>query len=401
MESVKSNRTVNIKYTVFQFIYWMMNSAIYSFAAVFLLNANFNNRAIGWVLASANIISIILQPLLSQQIIGRFKVPVKKVITILTLITIIDMVPLVANQQSFGILFVAYTLATLINLTMQPLVNALGFAYMSQGYNINFGISRGAGSLSYAITSYLLGYFLAKFTPLALPIIMAGLALAFLLSLFILPQGETELADQEKKDLHGYSLCIAVRKYPFIGSFFLAVSFLFIFHTIISTSITQILNHYGGNSQNVGMALFIAGICELPAMFGFTQLMRLKSSCFWLNFAATFFVVRSLVVLFAPSLLAVEGSQFLQAVSFALFIPASSYMVNQYMEQKDNVLGQTVITAGMTCGGIISNIIGGYLLDLLGVFYLMLFATFCAVIGMCLTFFSVSLAEKAHITKTI
>lgn len=397
---MKTSRIVNINYTIFQFIYWMMNSAIYSFAAVFLLYSKFNNREIGWVLAASNFISIFLQPYLSQQIISKYKIPVKKVIVVLTIITIIDMVPTLIFRKTVLVLFLLYTLATLINLTLQPLVNSLGFDYINQGFKINFGVSRGAGSLSYAITSYTLGYLLAMFTPNALPVVMIILAIAFLIPLLLLPKdsGTGEQANSQNKV--DYSLKVILKKYPFILTIFSAISFLFIFHTIISTSITQILNHYGGDSKNVGTALFIAGMCELPAMFGFTWLMKFKPSYWWLNLSVVFFVVRSVIVLFAPNLITVECSQFLQAVSFALFIPASSYMMNQFLDKADNVLGQTVITAGMTCGGIISNIIGGYLLDLFGVFTLMLFATGCALVGMILTFISVKMAIT-YSAKTI
>lgn len=332
---MKNNRMVNINYTIFQFIYWMMNSAIYSFAAVFLLYSKFNNREIGWVLALSNCISIFLQPYLSQKIIGKFNVPIKKVIIVLTIITILDMIPTLIFRNTVLVLFCLYTLATLINLTLQPLVNSLGFDYINQGYNINFGVSRGAGSLSYAITSYTLGYLLARFTPNALPVVMIVLAGAFLAPLSILPR-DHQTGNHKDKNTAGssYSLKAISHKYPFLIVIFLSISFLFIFHTIISTSITQILNHYGGDSKNVGTALFIAGLCELPAMFGFTKLMKFKPSYWWLKLSVIFFVVRSLVVLFAPNLMTVECSQFLQAVSFALFIPASSYMMNDFLEKR-------------------------------------------------------------------
>ncbi|MDC2826935.1 MFS transporter [Limosilactobacillus mucosae] len=401
MAKSKEEKLININYTAFQFIYWMMNSAIYSFAAVFLLYSKFNNRQIGWVLATANFISIFLQPFLSQQIIGKLHRSIKSVVIVLTLLTILTMIPVIIFRHNHVVIFILYTLATLINLTLQPLVNSLGFAYSEKGISINFGISRGTGSLSYAITSYTLGYLLASFTPNALPVVMIVLALLFLLPLSLLPtvnEAENSLENKESKE--SYSLKSIYKKYPFVLTIFLGISFLFIFHTIISTSITQILKQYGGDSKNVGLALLIAGLCELPAMFGFTWLMKFKPASYWLNVSIIFFVVRSVIVLFATNIIVIECSQFLQAVSFALFIPASSYMMNQILDKKDNVLGQTVITAGMTCGGIISNIIGGYLLDLFGVFALMSFATVCALIGAILVFVSVRMTSKLDGAKT-
>ncbi len=219
--------------------------------------------------------------------------------------------------------------------------------------------------------------------------------------LFLPKEGHSENDDQDKKQKKGSSLSEAFKKYPFVPVLFLAFSFLFIFHTIISTSITQILNSYGGGSQDVGTALMIAGLCELPVMFGFNWLVKIKPSTFWLGLSSIFFVVRSITVMLAPNLMTVEISQFFQTISFALFIPASAYMMNDYLDVDDTVLGQTIITAAMTLGGIISNIIGGYLLDLWNVHVLMAFATACAAIGMALTMLGIKSAKNLRFAKTI
>ncbi|MGP4118063.1 hypothetical protein ACS4N0_13160 [Levilactobacillus zymae] len=119
-----------------------------------------------------------------------------------------------------------------------------------------------------------------------------------------------------------------------------------------------------------------------------------KSSSFWLELSAFFFFVRSVVVMVAPNLLTIELSQFLQAVSFAIFIPASAYLVNGVLPKGDAVLGQTIITAAMTLGGVLSSIIGGYLLDLLNVKSLLAFGMICALVGFLLTVAGIHMIKK-------
>ncbi|GEO69268.1 MFS transporter [Levilactobacillus acidifarinae] len=394
--SVKnSERVINVKYISLQFIYWMMNCAVYSFAALFLLYNRFENRQLGYVLAAANLISIILQPALSQQVIARLHISVRKTIIIISGGLLLPLIALLFVGKNILVMFLMYTLSAVLILTLQPFVNSIGFQYINSGYSINFGISRGAGSFSYAITSYILGVLLAKWTPNLLPWIMIILTLTFLLSVWLLPKIKSDKSSElSTDDRTTTSIVKLLQNYKFIGVLFLAFSFLFVFHTIISTSITQIVQSFHGGSQIIGTSLMIAGLCELPGMFAFSYLVKKKSSSFWLELSAFFFFVRSIVVMVAPNLLTIELSQFLQAVSFAIFIPASAYLVNGVLPKEDAVLGQTIITAAMTLGGVLSSIIGGYLLDLLNVKSLLVFGMICALVGFLLTVVGIHMIKE-------
>ena len=45
----------------------------------------------------------------------------------------------------------------------------------------------------------------------------------------------------------------------------------FIFHNMYNTYLIQVVKGIGGTSTQMGTALTIAAVCELPAMFGFSQ----------------------------------------------------------------------------------------------------------------------------------
>lgn len=385
MENSKSLEGKDLKtnslYTFMQFIYWTMNCSIYSFASMFFLYNNFQNKQIGLILAIANIISIIMQPYISQIVVIKMRIPIKRTIMILTtfLCGCLLLLLFLTNSNVGILLAVLYCISLIVVLTLQPFINSLGFEYINNGMNINFGISRGAGSLSFALTSYAVGMLLARFTPNALPVFVLVSSVLLFLPLILLPKTSAVVDEAEEKS--NVKISSLFKKYPFLVYLTLGFSLLFVFHTIISTFITQIILSVGGNSENIGVALMIAGFCELPAMIFFSKLVKIKSSAFWVNISAIFFLVRSVAIIFASSVLLIQSTQALQAISFALFIPASAYLLNEKMDHADSVFGQTLLTATMTLGGIVGNILGGVLLDSIGMNYLLIFGAITAGLG--------------------
>ena len=166
---------------------------------------------------------------------------------------------------------------------------------------------------------------------------------------------------------------------------FLGFSFLFTFHTMINSFLAQIFENIHGGSKEVGIALMIAALCELPGMIFFEQLVKKKSSKFWLSVASISFAVRGFMMLLASSILMMEMTHLLQAFSFALFIPASAYLFNQFLADDDRVFGQTMIIIATTLGGVIGNVLGGSLLQHFGVWEMLIFGTGFAVLGALLT----------------
>ena len=90
-------------------------------------------------------------------------------------------------------------------------------------------------------------------------------------------------------------------------------------------------------------------------------------------------------MLLASSILMMEMTHLLQAFSFALFIPASAYLFNQFLADDDRVFGQTMIIIATTLGGVIGNVLGGSLLRHFGVWEMLIFGTGFAVLGALLT----------------
>ena len=99
-------------------------------------------------------------------------------------------------------------------------------------------------------------------------------------------------------------------------------------------------------------------------------------------------------MLLASSILMMEMTHLLQAFSFALFIPASAYLFNQFLADDDRVFGQTMIIIATTLSGVIGNVLGGSLLQHFGVWEMLIFGTGFAVLGALLTILGIRKIPK-------
>ena len=176
--------SLNLRFSSLQGIYWMCFCAMYGFASVFLLDKNFDNQGIGFILAASNILSVVLQPTLGSLIDRLDKLTLKFVMSSISMLTIFLLVLLIFLPGLPLQDALLYTLIVSLTLTLQPLINSLAFEHINAGMAINYGLTRGVGSLSFGITSFFLGQLLSRYNATILPIICLGLY--FLLLILIL-----------------------------------------------------------------------------------------------------------------------------------------------------------------------------------------------------------------------
>lgn len=368
---------------------------MYGFASVFLLEKNFENQSIGFILAAANILSVILQPTLGSFIDRLNQLTLKFVISSITVLTIL-LLAVLSFVSSFALLdALLYTLIVSLTLTLQPLINALAFEQINAGMAINYGLTRGVGSLSFGVTSFLLGQLLSRYNATILPIIC--LVLYSLLFSLILSfpnvdakNSSSTLSVHPVEDLFVQENTLTfIKKYKRFGFLLVGIAFLFLFHTIVNTYLIQIVTSLGGDDSDFGVALMIATICELPAMLGFGYLQQKFKSGKMLIFAGIFFVIRSLAFLFSTSLWMLVIAQLLQGLAFAVYTPAISYYVNKLMSRFDKIKGQTFVVGAATLGSVFGSIIAGSLLDSTTITTMLSVGSIAALIGSILVAYSV------------
>ncbi len=400
----RSDKVLSLQIAVLQGFYWMIYCPIISFASVYLLSKDFSNQKIGWVIAISNVLAVILQPVMGTLADRVTKISLKALLCFLSVLCLAMVAYLIFFDLGFFWLTVLYVGIIALLLTMVPLVNALTFRYINAGHNVSFGMTRAMGSICFAVLSTLLGIWVNRFSPEILPVICAILLTGLIIIVLSFPKvGKQEVSlSHNEPPLNPHSHAPAagfLTKYERFLPLLIGIACLFIFHTVVNAFLPQIITSVGGRETDLGVSLTIAALCELPAFFGFSYLVSKFNTSSLLKFSGVFYVLRSLVLLLATTVWMINLGQLLQGLSFAVFIPASVYYINEIMREEDKVKGQAYITGTMTLGSFFGSVIGGWLLDLYGVPAIMIFGAGGAVAGCLLMIYSTPKLKKTKITS--
>ena len=383
---MKKVLSLDIKYALTQILYFGAFCALMGYASVFLLDKGFSNSVIGVALAMVSIMSVFTQPALAAFADKNPQIELRQIVEIIMVVVLaLSVLICFLGSASLFLLCVFVSISTCMT-TIQPLFNSMAFAFEKYGIEINYGLARGLGSAAYAFVSLILGYLVVAFDTMIIPIIyiLFNVLLIVVVHLFVLPK---EVKQNEKVEVHNettqkqLSFIEFCKQYRQFMIFVLGTVAVFFTHTIINNFFIQILKPIGGNASDMGTAVFLAAIVELPAMGLFNKI-REKISCSQLlKISVILFAVKHLLTLIAPNMIMIDIAQLLQVGAYAIFIPASVYYVNQIISQNDRVKGQSMVTMAITASGILANFLGGILLDAVGVNKVLMIGVVISIIG--------------------
>ena len=388
MKSISKKQNLTTAYAYIQGFFWMSFAAVMGFTSIYLLAAGFSNTEIGLLIAAAGIISAVLQPALASYADKPSSPSLKKIVIILTFVLLASSALLVLFYQRSALftgLFYGACITVLQLLT--PLVNALGMESINQGKSLNFGVSRGMGSVAYAIAAYVLGIIVAKAGVLSIPVTMLLVYAVFLLVLFRFPFTKTKKA-AARIERQSSSPLVFFKRYKRFGIVLIGCSLLYISHVLLNSFTFQIVESKGGGSSEMGFAMALASMIELPTLFLFVSMVKKVRCDIWFRISGIFFMLKSLGSLFAPSIVPFYFVQLLQIGGWALITVSSVYYVNSIMEEQDAIKGQAYIAMTYTLGSVLGALIGGPLIDKAGVNTMLTFATVAAFVGMIIVLFA-------------
>ena len=381
-------KTLTFQYTFHQIAYWATAAGIVSFAAAFLLQKGFSASVVGILLAAGNLLSCGFQPLLAD-LADRTGGNVLKWMTgMLTLISAacfasIQLLPL--PRTVFGFL---YLMGVFAFDAMNPLMNALNVSYMTNGYTINYGLSRGLGSLAYAFSALVIGRVMAGLGADWMIWISLGLLAVNGAMSVSYPSLVTEIK-AKKTVMESCSVLVFFSRYKWYCISLLGVMLLGMFHAMTENYLIEIVTPLGGDSGTVGVALFIATAIEALVLVYLDKIRGRISDNWLLKIAGLSFVLKSFLFLLAGNVMTVYFLQLLQATSYTFLSPIQMYYANHKVAAADMVKGQAFSTAAYTLGCAAGNFAGGQILSAFGVRTMLLAGIAMAVTGTAVFFLTV------------
>jgi Cyanate permease len=374
-----------MKYATTQILYFGSFCALMGFASVYLLDHGFSNSVIGTVLALTSFIAVLTQPAVASFADKSQRIELRYIICAIMIVACVLSGCIYFMEGSSLVLLVVFVGIVTCMMTIQPLLNSLAFVFEKYGIEINYGLGRGLGSASYAIVSFIVGYLVEDFGTKILPLIylLLNVLLVFVVYVYVIPKNEQKEMVKVKESEVSQQLSFAefCKKYKRFMIFVLGIVAVFFDHTIINNFFIQILKPIGGTESQMGTAVFIAAIVELPAMALFNKIREKVNCARLIQIAVILFAVKHGLIYFATNVTMVYIAQFLQIATYAIITPASVYYVNQKISQSDAIKGQSMVTAAITASGIVANIAGGLLLDSVGVKNVLLIGVIVSIIG--------------------
>ena len=392
-----NTKQLNIEYFSLQSLFWMTYCMVVGFSVTYLLSCGYSNSEAGYILASANICALILQPFLAD--LADHSKKINAMTILLVSIAIIFVC-------SIGLFFISIRSAvlTLIYVVMITLANAViafltsvQFLMDTSKSKINFGLCRAGGSLCFAILSALMGIMIERIGMKSIPTAL------FIVTLFIIvlcmyitrhrinDKQTTGLALEKRQSS---SLFVFFRVNPKFMILSVAMLFIYYAHAFITNFTISIVRNVGGNHREMGYLIAFMALMELPGMIGFKEISRRFKVSSLLLFSMIMFSVKAIIVWLSPSLITLTFGFALQVVSFALYIPASVQYANIIIDEKDTVKAQMMFNFMQAGGAVFSSIIGGWLIDFSGISHALLVGAILSCIGTMIAFMGIQNTKR-------
>lgn len=391
-------RLLNVEYAWLHGTHWMYYGVLVSFASVFLLGNGYSNSTIGVILAVANILAVIIQPIVADEADKSTVSHSIRITEIMVLCIAIGTSALLLLHGKTLLLSILFIMLVGFFTSIQPLINSLAFSLENSKYHINFGLSRSLGSIAYAVICAVVGKMVDNLGIGTIPITGTISLLLLFMGLIVINKhylkacrqngviSEKTLEINEKDGDERITLKdFAKRNVPFL-IMIVGVALLFYGNAVLNNFMIQIVTAIGGNEADMGGVLGVMAALEVPTMVFFDKINKKFTCELLLKVAALGFTVKIFLCYIAKSVFMLYVAQSVQLVAFALLLPAIVRFIDEVMEKGEAVKGQAMFTASTTVGAVIASFTGGWIIDISSASMLLLVSTILSALGTVIVF---------------
>lgn len=394
-------KLLNISYGSVHGTYWLSFAVFFSFASVFLLAQSYTNTMIGIILALGNVIAIIFQPFLADFADRTKRFSLIEICIGLIICVLLAILGVILSKPAGILMSFSYIMIVGFVNMMQPLINTLSFKLQESGFYVNFGLTRSVGSMTYAVATTLLGTLVGSFGVGILPYIgiivflLVILSLLFTNSVFLKAKSFNEsldggashidknLGEETKEDIDIRSF---IRRHKLFFLLNLGVFGVFFSNQSMNGFMLQIVNSVGGNSRDMGLVFTMIATFEIPTLIFYDKIRRYISTRKLLKISAIAYIFQIGICYLSKNVWWIFGAQLFQPLSFALLLPSMVHIINETMEDREAVKGQSMFTMTVMFTTVLATLVGGIVIDELGVKTLLLISTAITTLGSLIIF---------------
>ncbi len=363
---------LNIDYALIQGTYWMFYAVAGMFVSVYMLGKGYSNTSIGLVIAVGNVVAVLVQAVLANVTDKARRLTDIAVIKILVVILFALTAAVLLIGDKSLLLTVTYTALIVVHTALHPFVNSMSFTLEESGEHVSFGIGRSMGSLSAALLGLAMGYLVTGFGVDVIP--FSGLIILIMMEAVVIVAGRHHAKfRQDGRVIHGEGMdggieTVSLTEFISGNMIFMVMSAgivaLFFGNVIVENFTIQIIESIGGDTEQLGVMIFVMAILEMPAMLLFDRIKKHFSYVFLMRVAAIFFTAKITLMYLAGSMGVMYAAQACQMLGYGLMFPAMVSFIDDIMSRGEAVRGQAVFTTAITVGNVLGCVFGGRILDL-------------------------------------
>lgn len=352
----------NICFTVIQTAYWAGFCILFAYLNPYILSLGYSNTQVGVIMSTNSLASIIGQPVFGY-ICDKSGSIKKVIIGSLAGGAVLAALFYLTGSSYMAILFFTTAISFVIQ-AVYPLIDNWTVLDAQTNPTTNYGITRGIASMGYAATSAIVGGFFDKHGFQWMFILF----IAMMVITIIACLGPNDTSNSIKKEkIKITDLRLLVNNYGFMA-FIVASTLLYIAYRSAHGFLTTLMTQIGGSTEQLGYAMSILGLSEVPALFLAGIILRKVKDSHLLFISMCFFSLRVLLPSFAASPTQLIWLTALQGVSYGLFLPASVSFIARVTKKELSSTAQTFAVAMYAgVGNTVAGIVGGTLVDAIGV----------------------------------
>jgi MFS transporter, PPP family, 3-phenylpropionic acid transporter len=356
-------KSIKLNLLIVYFLAYGALACYFPFLAIYFKSRELTYIQTGIAFSIISLVSIIVQPLmgyLADKYLNKNKIVLINMFACSLLIYLY----IFANG------FYSVALATIALIFFQGSIMSILDAYCydisDKVPEVNYGQIRLMGSIGFAVLSLILGGLIQNFDINISFFLYSGL---FMVSALIL-SGIGFKSTPHSVRPSTTDIFEVLKNYKFI-LFVLSVMVLNIAIQAHGNYIAMLIEATGGNVANLGFVWFASALSEIPAFFFGAKLLKKYGEMNIYIISLGLYIIRMLLSAYSTSYNMVIAVQFMQSITYPLYLFATMQYINVIVPDKIRASGITMLSSlGFGLGGLIGNLGGGFILQYRGPFFL-------------------------------
>lgn len=374
---------LNNKYTIFNsifhFIVGMAYSVTIGFGNPILTDLGFSSAHIGILFSASMLFGILLQGEISIFVENKKIITITQALQIEAFISILLGIIMIIFSSNMFVTSIIFVVSLSVSTAGLPTLAALCIDGINAGKNINFGFARAMGSIGYSVLGFAGGVFASYFGTLALFYIYIILNICLFIMIYFYPKYRYEnLKITNSAD----SIFLMIKNNKKLLIVLIAIFLIFFSHNIINNFLNEIMNYVNADQVQYGVAIGMSSFLELPTLIFFGFIIKRFTALNLLKISGIFMTLKVVIETLSYNFTGVFIAQFTQPFAYALFTPAIVYFVNDIVKPDNRIKAQLLIgIASMGIGGCLGNLIGGILVNYLGIKLTLIISSLISLLG--------------------